>query len=385
MRTLALDAMGGDDAPIPEVDGAAAAVRERAIEVILVGDEPRLRARLDLVGPIRGPGKITIRHASQVVTMDDAPGTAFKAKKDSSMRVAFNLAASGEAEAVVSSGNSGAMMAHGLFVMKRIAGVERPAIVTVGPTRPGGHCVVLDVGANTELKPSMLAQFAVMGAAYARVLLGIRRPRVGVLSNGEEEGKGTELTREAHRLLQSAIMPGGANAGADAGGAADFEFAGYAEGRDFFPGRFDVIVTDGFTGNIALKTYEGTARFIFDLLEEEVRRRLRYQLGAWLLMPALRALKRRLESDEYGGALLIGVQGVAMICHGRSTAKAIKNALFAADKLATAGLLPALTEAVAKHARIWTPWDQQDTGDEQDRTGLVAATAAGGGGSSGGT
>ena len=242
--------MGGDEAPIPEVEGAAAAVRERALDVILVGDEDRLRRRLELEGPLRGPGRITVRHASQVVTMEDAPATAFKAKKDSSMRVAFNLAASGEAEAVVSAGNSGAVMAHGVFVMKRIDGVERPGIVTVGPTRPGGHCVVIDVGANTELKPSMMAQFAVLGAAYARVLLGTRRPRVGVLSNGEEEGKGTELTREAHRLLQAA-------ASSQPPLPLDFEFAGYAEGRDFFPGRFDVIVTDGFTGNIALKTYEG--------------------------------------------------------------------------------------------------------------------------------
>lgn len=378
MRRIALDAMGGDDAPLPEVEGAAAAVRERALEVILVGDEETLHKRLAAEPPIAGPGKLTIRHASQVVTMDDAPSAAFKGKKDSSMRVAFNLAASGEAEAVVSAGNSGAVMAHGLFVMKRIDGVDRPGIVTIGPTRPGGHCVVLDVGANTELKPEMLAQFAVLGATYARVLLGTRRPRVGVLSNGEEEGKGTELTREAHRLLASA---------AASGERLDFDFAGYAEGRDFFPGRFDVVVTDGFTGNIALKTYEGTARFIFDLLEEEVRRSLRFQLGAWLLMPAFRALKRRLEADEYGGALLLGVQGVAMICHGRATGKAIKNAIFAADRLAVAGLPPALTDAVARHRHIWEgPDGELAAGPSSNDNSLgTRAFSEGGTGAAGGS
>lgn len=368
MRRIALDAMGGDEAPVPEVGGAVLAARERALEVVLVGDEARLRERLAAEGApdgdTGGPGRVRVRRASQVVTMHDHPGTAFKSKKDSSMRVAFDLAVAGEADAVVSAGNSGAMMAHGLFVMKRIPGVDRPGIVTLGPTQAGSYVVVLDVGANTDLKAPSLAQFAVLGATYSRVLLGISRPRVGVLSNGEEEGKGTEVTREAHRLLRDAPPP------------VDYEFVGYAEGRDFFPGRFDVIVTDGFTGNIALKTYEGTARMIFDLLESEVQSRLRFQLGAWLLLPAFRALKRRLEAEEYGGALLLGVRGVAMICHGRSSKKAIKNALFAAERLAGAGLPPALTEAVARHQKVWATDAENDT---QVAVGAGPATRAGGG------
>jgi len=371
MRRIALDAMGGDDAPGPEVAGAIACARERAIEVVLVGDEARLSALLAAGGApggvVAGPGRLRVRHASQVVAMDDQPGAAFKQKRDSSMRVAFDLCAAGEADAVVSAGNSGAMMAHGLFVMKRVPGVDRPGIVTLGPTSKGSYFAALDIGANTAPRPVSLVQFAVLGAAYVHLLLGVARPRVGVLSNGEEEGKGTDLTREAHRLLRDAPPP------------VDFEFAGYAEGRDFFGGRFDVVVTDGFTGNIALKTYEGTARMIFELLEAEVKRSGRYKLGAWLLLPALRALRRRLEAEEYGGALLLGLQGVAMICHGRSSPKAIKNALFAADRLAGAGLTPALSSAIERHRKLWESEPEQ--GMEQGTEAAPAPTPSTDGGS----
>jgi len=350
--------MGGDAAPVPEVHGAIAAVRERKVEVVLVGDESRLGELIaqhehqHKTSPARYKGKLTVRHASQVIAMDDHPGAAFKSKKDSSMRVGFSLVASGEADAVVSAGNSGAALACGLFLMKRIAGVERPGISALCPTKTGSSCVVLDVGANTEVKPTTLAQFAVLGATYARTLLGIARPRVGVLANGEEESKGTDVTRGAHRLL------------AAAGDDADFAFTGYVEGRDVFEGAHDVVVTDGFTGNVALKTYEGTARFLFEMLEREIRKTSRGKLGALLLKSAFRALKRRLEPDEHGGGLLLGLDGVAMICHGRGSAKAIKNAIFTADRLVGAGLQPALAEAVARHRRLW---DDPSGGDEPAR------------------
>jgi glycerol-3-phosphate acyltransferase PlsX len=302
--------------------------------------------------------------------MDDHPGTAFKAKKDSSMRVAFNLVAAGEADAVVSAGNSGAMLACGLFVMKRIRGVERPGITTLCPTRSGSPCVVLDVGANTEVKPTTLAQFAVMGSAYAR-MLGRARPRVAVLSNGEEESKGTELTREAHRLL------------AAAGPDAAFEFKGYVEGRDIFSGDFDVVVTDGYTGNVALKTFEGTARFLFETLEAQVRKSRRMTIAAALLKPAFRAVRRIMEPEETGGAVLLGLDGVAVVAHGRTNAKALKNAVFAAARYADAGLGPAIAEAMARHRRLWSdggspaerPARDEKTPPEEDRPPR-AATAA---------
>jgi glycerol-3-phosphate acyltransferase PlsX len=336
MRRIAVDAMGGDLAPAPEVAGALAAVAE-GVEVILVGDEPRLRAELQG----RTDPRLVVRHASQVIAMDDAPSVAVKSKKDSSMRVCFDLARNGEAQAVLSAGNSGAMMACGLFVMKRLRGVERPGLMTLAPTVIGTHCVVLDVGANTELKPSTLAQFAVLGAAYARTILGRERPRVAVLANGEEESKGTDLTREANRMLRSH------------GVEREFDYRGYAEGRDFFTGEFDVIVTDGFTGNIGLKTFEGALRMVFDTLKGEVAKSPRAKLGALLMKPVFDALKRRLEPDEYGGAPLLGVDGVAIVCHGNANAKAIKNGILTAARYVDLGLAPSLAGAIARHHALW--------------------------------
>lgn len=284
--------------------------------------------------------------------MSDAPGQAMKTKKDASMRVCFELCRRGEAAAVVSAGNSGAMMAGSLLILRRLPGVERPAIVALAPTREGSHCVVLDVGANLEVKPSTLAQFAVLGATYARQILDRPRPRVAVLANGEEASKGTELTREAYRLLRVAA----------ADPRAEFVFAGYAEGRDFFSGQQDVIVTDGFTGNLCLKTFEGATHLIFDLLRAEVDRLARAKIGAALMRPAFRALRRRLEPDEHGGLPLLGVDGVVIIGHGRSTAKAIKNAIFTADRYREAGLARAVAESVARHLPLFPAADQEPVG-----------------------
>jgi glycerol-3-phosphate acyltransferase PlsX len=338
MRTVAVDAMGGDHAPAPEVEGAVAAVRERLANVVLVGDEARLRkelARLEMSG---APG-ISIHHASDVITMDDHPGVAAKNKKDSSMRVAFELAKRGQVDAVVSAGNSGAMMACGLFVMKRLAGVDRPGVVTTFPTKTG-VCALMDMGANVECRPQTLAQFAVQGAVYARVLHGKARPRVGVLSNGEEVSKGTDLTRGAHRLLA-------------ADGPKDFDYVGYVEGNHIFDGEIDVVVTDGFTGNVVLKTAEGVGQVIMSLLRDEIVRSRMGKVGALLLKNAFRRFKKKVEYDEAGGAPLVGVDGVAVLCHGRSNAKAIKNGVRVAASFAEAALPREIAAAIAKHAALW--------------------------------
>ncbi len=328
--------MGGDHAPSPEVEGAVAAARERVARVVLVGDEGRLR---DSLRKLDAPKDVVVRHASEVITMDDHPGQAARSKKDSSMRVAFELAKRGEVDAVVSAGNSGAVMACGLFVMKRLKGVDRPGIVTTFPTR-GGVCALIDMGANVECRPQTLAQFAVLGSVYARVLHKKARPRVGVLSNGEEEIKGTELTRGAHRMLAADVEK-------------DFEYIGYVEGRDIFGGEVDVVVTDGFTGNVVLKTSEGASQVLFDLIREEITRTAGGKLGALLLRGAFRRLKRTLDVDEYGGAPLVGVDGVAILCHGAANAKAIKNGVRVAASFADAALPSAISAAIAKHAALW--------------------------------
>jgi phosphate acyltransferase len=337
---VALDALGTDRAPEVEIEGAVAAVRERGARVVLVGDEARLRAGLRAVGA-DGLG-IDVRHAGQVVTMHDAPSVVVRKKTDSSMRVCFDLVKGGEASAVVSAGHSGAMLACGLFVLKRLPKVERPAIVTTFPT-PVGPCALLDMGANVDCKPRALAQFAVLGAVYARLLHGKARPRVGLLANGSEDHKGTELTRDSHALLERVrTLPGGA----------DFDYVGYVEGRDIFAG-VDVVVTDGFTGNVVLKTVEGTAFAVFDLLRREIDRSRRAQAGALLMKPVFKNLKALLDYAEYGGAPLVGVDGVAMVCHGSSSSKAIKNAIFAAERFVAAGLKPQLERAIEKHRPVW--------------------------------
>jgi len=328
--------MGGDHAPGPEVEGAVAAVRERIAKVVLVGDEARLREALR---KLDAPKDVAVRHASEVITMEDHPAHAAKSKKDSSMRVAFELAKRGEVDAVVSAGNSGAMMACGLFVMKRLHGVDRPGIVTTFPTR-GGVCALIDMGANVECRPQTLAQFAVLGSVYARALHKKPRPRVGVLSNGEEAMKGTELTRNAHRLLAQNVEK-------------DFEYVGYVEGRDIFGGDVDVVVTDGFTGNVVLKTSEGASQVLFELIREEIMRTAGGKLGALLLRGAFRRLKRTLDVDEYGGAPLIGVDGVAILCHGRANAKALKNGIRVAAEFAEDSLVASVSAAIAKHAALW--------------------------------
>ncbi len=341
MRSVALDAMGGDRAPVAEVEAALQIVRENIAEVALVGDEPRLKSELNRLGAKTPPTGLTLHHAPDVIAMDDHPALAAKGKKNSSMRVAFDLVQSGQAEAVVSAGNSGAMLACGLLVLKRIRGLDRPAILTTFPTVKE-VCALLDMGANVECKPQNLAQFAVLGATFARLRHGKSRPKVALLSNGSEASKGTELTRAAHALLSACTVA-----------EPDFQYCGYVEGHELFSGDLDVVVTDGFTGNIVLKTAEGASAAAFQLLRKEILATRTGQLGGRILKGTFQNLKKKLDYDEHGGAPLVGVSGVAVICHGRSSVKAIKNGVQVAVGLVNVGLQAAIASAFAKHAPLW--------------------------------
>jgi len=344
---IAVDAMGADGAPRVEVEGVVSAVRAQDLAgdltVILVGDEARVRRELEACGGAT-EDRIEVRHAPDVITMDDAPSMAVRQKKQASMRVCFDLVKSKQADALISAGNSGAMMACGLFVLGRLAGVERPAIVTSLPTKTG-ECALLDMGANVDPKPSTMAQWAVLGSVYARLLHKKTRPRVGVLSNGAEEHKGTPLTRETNQLLLRARA-------ADA----DCEYLGYVEGRDVFRGDVDVVVTDGFTGNVVLKSVEGAAEVIMSMAKEEIGKAgLLARLGAALMIKPLRRLKHKTDYAEYGGAPLLGVDGVALVCHGGSNARAIATAVRVAAQFAATGLEGESVGALARHAFLWAP------------------------------
>jgi len=317
--------MGGDHAPVVEVEGAVAAAREFAIPVTLVGDTDRLRQELakhDCQGL-----DIIIQHAAEVVGMHDSASDAVRKKKDSSIRVAFELVKQGAADAVVSAGNSGATMAAGMFVLKRIKGIERPAIAQVFPTLRG-KTLVLDVGGNVDCKPIHLVQFAIMGEVYARHVMGVAKPRIGLLSNGEEESKGNELTRETNAALKDIPLA----------------YAGYVEGRDIFNGTVDVVVCDGFVGNVVLKLSEGLAEAVGKMLKEEIQQSFLSKVGYLLSRKAFKNFKKKVDYAEYGGAPLLGIDGVGMICHGGSNAKAIKNAIRFAHEYAQKGVTQRMAE-----------------------------------------
>ncbi len=313
---VVLDAMGGDHAPEATVEGAVLYVRETNQPVVLVGDQATIASLLSRLGA-GADGRINVVHASEVVEMGESPGQAIRRKRDSSIRVSFDVLKDRRADAMVSAGNSGAVMAGAIFVLGRLRGVDRPAIGSLLPTI-NGHTLLIDAGAITECKALNLAQFAAMGEVYARRVMGFSSPRVGLLSNGEEESKGTDLTREAHAALRRA----------------DLSFVGYVEGKDIFEGEVEVVVTDGFTGNVVLKTAEGAAWCMGSIIRTEARKRLRTKVGALLMSPVFDVVRKAVDYSEYGGAPLVGVDGLAMIAHGRSTPKAIKNALRAAAELA---------------------------------------------------
>ncbi len=309
MRTIAVDAMGTDSAPGPEVEGAIQAARAHHAHVLLVGPEDALKRELARHGA--HTHGIEIVHASEVVTMEDAAAKAFRRKRDSSIRVAARLVREGRAHGLISAGNTGAVMATTKIVLGMLEGVDRPALAAVFPTAVGKAAVLLDVGANVDCKPSHLEQFAVMGEIYYRVIFGVERPRVGLLSNGEEDHKGNDLTREALALLNQLPL----------------NFAGNVEGRDLYNGSVEVIVTDGFIGNVALKISEGVIEAVSSLLKEALSSTLSSKVGYVLSRKAFQNFKKRLDYSEYGGAPLLGVKGVCIICHGGSNANAIKNAV----------------------------------------------------------
>jgi len=317
---IALDAVGSDKAPEPEIRGAILACRTLPVRVHLVGPEAELRDLLD--EHLENEDlPIVIHHASERIGMDEKAAHAVRSKRDSSMRVGLKLVREGKCKGFVTAGNTGAAMATAKMVLGALPGVDRPALATPMPTPNKSHpCVLLDVGANVDCKAHNLAQFAVMGEMYARSVLKIRQPRVGLLSIGEEETKGNELTREAFPLLK----------------ALPIHFIGNVEGRDIFNGNADVIVCDGFVGNVALKTSEGVGRFVRDVLRESLTRTVTAQVGALLSRAAFNDFRRRLDYTEYGGAPLLGVRGICIIGHGSSNDNAIYNGIRVAQEFAKA-------------------------------------------------
>lgn len=322
---IALDAMGGDHAPTETVKGALLAIRETDVEVALVGLPDVLEAELARHGHSDHPPSVRVVPASEVVGMHEPPAQAVRQKRQSSINEALRLVKEGQASAVVSAGNTGAVVASALLVLGRLGGIKRPALGAYFPTGRYG-VLALDVGANADCKPSYLVQFAHMGSIYMERVYGAKRPRVGLLSIGEEEGKGNALTREVYDRLQHSPL----------------NFVGNVEGKEIMNGEVEVVVSDGFTGNVAVKMGEGMAEFMFRELRKAVSERLRYRLGALLMVDALRGMRRRLDYAEYGGVPLLGVNGVVIICHGRSHAQAIKNAIRTAKEAAASGMLEAM-------------------------------------------
>ncbi|OGK89081.1 MAG: phosphate acyltransferase [Candidatus Rokubacteria bacterium GWC2_70_16] len=305
---IALDAMGGDFGPAVVVEGAVAAAREFGLASVLVGDRAAIEREILRLKAQDLP--LGIRHASQVVGMGEAPSQALRRKRDSSLRVAAELVKAGECSALVSAGNTGAAMAIGMYVLGVLPGVDRPAIAAPLPSL-SGYTILIDAGANVDPKPRHLLQFAVMGHVYSRDIIGKDNPRVGLLSVGEEEGKGNELVKDAYEGLRGSSL----------------NFIGNVEGRDIYNGRCDVVVTDGFTGNVCLKVSESLAEMLTSMIREELTRDVLSKAGAVLSRAAFARMKRRVDYTEMGGAPLLGNNGASIICHGSSPVKAIKNAV----------------------------------------------------------
>ena len=324
---IAVDAMGSDRAPRPELEGAQLAVRAYGVEVVLVGREEQLRAE---VGAHADP-RIRIVNATEVIGMDEKAAASVKSKRDSSMRVGLRLVRDGLAQGFVSAGNTGATMATAKIVLGGIRGVDRPALAAVFPTAKGTPCIMLDVGANVDCKPQNLEQFAVMGEIYCRSTFGIDRPRVGILSVGEEESKGNDLTRAAYPLLKQLPL----------------NFVGNVEGRDLYNGQVDVIVCDGFIGNVALKVSEGLVSTVSGMLRSYIQAHWTRKLGYILAKEAFKDFKKRLDYSELGGAPLLGVKGVCIVGHGSSNALAIKNAIRLAAECVNGGVNHTIEQELA--------------------------------------
>ncbi len=327
---IVLDAMGSDDYPVPDVAGAVMAAREWGDEIILVGREELIRqelARHDTAGL-----RLEIVHAPQVIEMDDEPARAARVKKDSSMHVGMNLVRDGQADGYVTAGNTGGVLAVAtLHTLRRIRGVKRPALAAILPL-PAGRVVALDIGANADCRPEYLLQFALMGDIYARAVLDCARPRVALLSNGEEPGKGNTLVKEASKLLTGSGL----------------NFIGNVEPKEAAACHADVIVTDGFTGNIFIKTIEGTAKMLTDLIRDEIKAGVLTTVGGLLAKPAFSRMARRVDPFEVGGGPLLGINGVVIVAHGRSNGRAIKNAIRQARKAVQGGVVEAIRDGLTQ-------------------------------------
>jgi glycerol-3-phosphate acyltransferase PlsX len=332
LTDIVLDAMGSDKAPEPEIRGAILACREHPVRVHLVGPQALLRSMLnEHLDGVRLP--IEIVNATERIGMDEKAAVAVRNKLDSSMRVGLKLVREKRAHGFLTAGNTGAAMATAKMVLRALPGVDRPALTAILPTSSGSPCVLLDVGANVECKPHNLEQFAVMGEMYSRSVLKIARPRVGLLSIGEEESKGNELTREAYGLLKQ--LP--------------INFIGNVEGRDIYNGNADVIVCDGFVGNVALKTSEGLGKLISEMLRESLTRTVTAAAGALLSRKALHEFKKRLDYREYGGAPLLGVRGVCIVGHGSSNDRAIMNGIRVAAEFVGAAVNERIEREFTQH------------------------------------
>ncbi|MDK2879136.1 MAG: phosphate acyltransferase [Thermoanaerobacteraceae bacterium] len=315
---IIVDAMGGDNAPRETVLGAVKACEETGIKIILVGRSQEIEPLLNE----KNSKNIEVVDAQEVITNEESPVTAIRRKKESSIVKGLGLLKEKKADAMVSAGSTGALMAGGLFILGRFEGVDRPAIAVVIPSKKD-PVLLLDIGANSEVKPNNLVQFALMGSIYAREVLKRKDPRVGLLNIGVEEEKGSSVIKSAYSSLKM---------------IKDINFAGNIEARDFFNQNADVVICDGFTGNIFLKTVEGFGMFIFDRLKQEIKKNITYSLGALLLMPAMKAVKSSLDYSEYGGAMFLGLNGVLIKCHGSSDRKAIYNGIKAAKRYAEANI-----------------------------------------------
>ncbi len=334
METIAVDAMGGDYAPLEIVRGAILAVRDFKIPVVLVGDEEKIRDVLQKE-KAENEALISIHHASEVIGMDEHPGMAYRKKRDASVSVGARLVKDGTCGALVAPGSTGAAVTAGLFGIGRILGIDRPAILTPIPNQKGGYTFLIDSGASTQPKTENMLQNALLGHWYAKIVAGISSPKIGLLNIGAESTKGSPLMTDVYEKLSA---------------DARFDFAGNCEGRDMPTGEFDVVVADGFTGNACLKFGEGLGNLFFGLLKEAVERGgLRAKLGGLLLKPALKEyVKKRVDYAEYGGAPLLGLRGGLVICHGASKAWAIRNAISVAEKIAEGHVAEAVAKALAE-------------------------------------
>jgi len=312
---IALDAMGGDFAPQNQIDGALQALMEEPrVEVVLVGDKSIITENLKTRS--YDQERLQIVHSPEVIGMDDSASETLRKKSEASINVATRLVRDGKAEGLVTAGNTAAAVASSLVNIGRLPGIHRPAIASIFPTRREKACIVLDVGATSEIHPRNLLQFAIMGEMYARYILGVEKPTVGLLSIGEEEKKGKDVVVESNQLLRDNLP----------------SFYGNVQGGDILQGTTDVVVCDGFVGNVALKFAEAIAEMVFSTLKREIRKGFWTRLGAWLMKPAFRRFRKAWDYSEYGGAPLLGIKNVVIICHGKSNPKAIKNALLVANK-----------------------------------------------------